>query len=247
MALGGAAAAFGVKDGLGIREGAASGEAHHHEEGVDVLQVLRHGPVQVVDAGGEVLAGNDFVLRVLDGGVGGAVLRIDLIVDGILRELCVELARLAVQAQAAVVVDAVGDVGSLLDLGDEAAAADGVDASGREEEHVAGMHVVAGQHLGDGAVRDALLVFLRGDFLGHAGEQVRARLRIDHIPHFGLPLGAVVPHGGQLVVRMDLHGQVGEGVDELDRAPFATTDSFPFTPDSSQLSPMCSCSVSTPL
>ena len=31
------------------------------------------------------------------------------------------------------------------------------------------------------------------------------------------------------------------------RAPFATTDSFPFTPDSSQLSPMCSCSVSTPL
>ena len=128
-----------------------------------------------------------------------------------------ELARLAVQAQAAVVVDAVGDVGRLLDLGDEAAAADGVDASGREEEHVAGMHVVAGQHLGDGAVRDALLVFLGRDFLGHAGEQVRARLRIDHIPHFGLSLGAVVPHGGQLVVRMDLHGQVGEGVDELDQ------------------------------
>ncbi len=31
------------------------------------------------------------------------------------------------------------------------------------------------------------------------------------------------------------------------RAPFATTDSFPFTPDSSQLSPICSCVVSTPL
>ncbi len=50
-----------------------------------------------------------------------------------------ELTRLAVEAPAVVVVDAVGDVGGLLYLCDEVSGADGVDASGGEEENIAGV------------------------------------------------------------------------------------------------------------
>ena len=147
----------------------------------------------------------------------GAVVRVYRVVNGVLGQFRVNLAGFAVQAQAAVVVDAVGDVGRLLDLCDEAAAADGVDASGGQEEHVSGMHVIAGQHIGDGAVGHFGGVLFRGNLLGEAGQQVGSLIGRYHIPHLGLSLGAVVALGGQFVVGMHLDGEVREGVDELDQ------------------------------
>ena len=127
------------------------------------------------------------------------------------------LARFAVQAQAAVVVDAVGDVGGLLNLRDEAAAADGVDAACGQEEDVSGVYLIAGQHIGDGAVGHLGGILLGRYLLREAGEQVGAGLGIHHVPHLRLALGAVVPFGGQLVIRVYLDAQVGEGVDELNQ------------------------------
>ena len=126
----------------------------------------------------------------------GAVVRVYGVVDGVLGQFGVHLAGLAVQAQAAVVVDTVGDVGGLLDLCDEAAAADGVDAACGQEEHVSGMHVVAGQHVGDGAVGHFGGILLGGNLFREAGQQVGAFIGRHHIPHFGFSLGAVVPFGG---------------------------------------------------
>ena len=126
------------------------------------------------------------------------------------------LAGLAVQAQAAVVVDAVGDIGRLLDFCDEAAAADGVDAPGRQEEDISGMYIVAGQDIGDGAVGHFGGVLLRSYLFGEAGQEVGAFIGRYNVPHLGFSLGAVVPRGGQFVVRVHLDGQVRECIDKLD-------------------------------
>ena len=83
-----------------------------------------------------------------------------------------------------------------------------MDASGREEEDIPGMHVMTGQHFGNRTVGHTLLIFLGSDFLGHAGEEMGPRLGSDDIPHLGLSLGTVMPHGGQFVIGVDLDGQV---------------------------------------
>ena len=194
-----------------------AGEAHHHEEGVDVLQVLRYGLVQLVKTGGEILAGNQFGLRIFDGRVRNPIVRIDFVVDSFLRQFRVELARLAVQAHPPVVVDAVREIRSLLDFGDEASAADGMDTTGRKEEHVTGMHVVTGQDIGDGSVGHAPLIFFRCQLLAQAGIQAGARFRVHHIPHLGLPVALPVAAERHRIVGMDLDGQVVPGVDELDQ------------------------------
>ena len=55
-----------------------------------------------------------------------AVLGPHLIVDGILREVDVQFARIAVYILASEVIDAVGDVAGLLNFGKEVACSDGV-------------------------------------------------------------------------------------------------------------------------
>ena len=63
------------------------------------------------------------------------------VVDGSLRQLGVQFAGIAVGVLAVEVVDTVGDVRSLLNLGDERARADTVDAACRQEEEVARMYL----------------------------------------------------------------------------------------------------------
>ena len=124
-----------------------------------------------------------------------------------------QLARFAVQARAVVVEDAVGDVGGLLDLGDVAAAADGVDAAGRQEEHVAGLYLVAAEDVGDGAIGYFLFVLFGGDLVLEAHQQVCAFIGPYYVPHLGLALAAVVAHRCQFVVGVHLDAQVLFGVD----------------------------------
>ena len=73
------------------------------------------------------------------------VVRIDPIVNRILRLLGMELARLAVQTHTTVVVDTVGNIGSLLNLSKIASASDSVYSPRRKEEHISGSHFVVGK------------------------------------------------------------------------------------------------------
>ena len=127
-----------------------------------------------------------------------------------------QLARLAVQSRTVVVVDAVGDVGGLLDLGKVATAADGVDAAGGQEEDVAGRDGMLRQHIGDAVLLHQADVVVWRNLLLEAGDQFRAGLGADHVPHFRLAVAAVALRG-QLVVRMDLDAEVALRIDELDQ------------------------------
>ena len=143
-----------------------------------------------------------------------AVVRLDMEVERLRCQLRMQLARLAIHPRTVVVVDAVGDIARLLHLRQHNPAADGVDTPGREVEHIARLDLMVGQHLGDGAVGDAPLVFLGADLPLETGIEVRPFVGLDDVPHLRLAHLAMLPLR-HLVVGMHLDAQVALGIDEL--------------------------------
>ena len=175
-----------------------------------------HGAVDFHDTDIEVGGVDDLDGTVVGVDVFSAVVFLDMEVEGLGGEFGVELAGLAVHARAVVVEDAVGDIGGLLDLGEEDASADGMDTTSREVEHIAGLDLVVGEDLGDGAVFYAFLVLIGGYGLLEAGIEVGAGVGLDDVPHLGLAHLAMDALG-HLVVGMDLDAEVATGIDELDQ------------------------------
>ena len=175
-----------------------------------------HGAVDLHDTDIEVGGIDDLDGTVVGVDVFGAVVFLYMVVEGLGGQFGVELAGLAVHAGTVVVEDAVGDVAGLLDLGEEDTTTDGMDTTGREVEDIACLDLVIGQHLGDGTVFYAFLVFIGGYGLLEAGIEVGTRVGLDDVPHLAfahLAMDAL----GHLVVGMDLDAEVALGIDELDQ------------------------------
>ena len=99
-------------------------DADHNDERVERRVVERQRSGQVAERRGEVGTRHQFRFAVLHLFVLGAVVGQHGVVDGALRQLGVQFAGIAVGVLAIEVVDTVGDVRSLLNLGDERARAD---------------------------------------------------------------------------------------------------------------------------
>ena len=175
-----------------------------------------HGTVDFHDTDIEVGGVDDLDGTVVGVDVLGAVVFLYMEVEGLGGEFGVQFAGFAVHAGAVVVEDAVGDVAGLLDFGEEDATTDGMDTTGREVEHIACLDLMVGQHLGDGTVFYAFLVFIGGYGLLEAGIEVGAGVGLDDVPHLGLAHLAM-DSLGHLVVGMDLDAEVATGIDELDQ------------------------------
>ena len=87
-----------------------------------------------------------------------------MIIEGFCGQIRVQFARFSVHSGSVIVVDAIGKVAALLHFGQQNAGPDGVNTAGRNIEHVARMHLVAGQYVGDSAIGDALFAFGFIDF-----------------------------------------------------------------------------------
>lgn len=203
----------GVAGGTDAK-GAVAGETHGNDEGVVFAEVAVEGFGDFHDADIEIGGVDDLYGAVGWGDVFRAVVGLDVEVEGLGGEGCMEFAGTTVHAWAVVVVDAVGDVGGLLDLCEEDAAANGVDAAGGEVEDVAGLDLVVGEDVGDRAGGYALLVFGGGDFLLETGVEVGAGFGVDDVPHFGFAHLAVEALGHR-VVGVDLNAEVTLGIDEF--------------------------------
>ena len=158
----------------------------------------------------------------LRGVVGRAVFGPHLVVDGSLGLFDVQLAGIAVGILAAEVVDAIGDVAGLLNLGEEVAGTNGMQTTCGQEVEVAlvslvgGYDVLHGRVAVDGLGGGQLFVVFGGDALLQTGIDLGAYIALDDIPHLGLAGTAVTLHG-QLVIGMHLHTEVLTRVDELDQ------------------------------
>lgn len=125
-----------------------------------------------------------------------------------------QLAWTTIEARTIVVEDTIGDVGRLLYLGKEDAAAYGMDSACREIEDVATFYFMACQDIGDAAIFDAFLELVFGYWLLESGIEVAAWLGVDDVPHLALA-HLIMDACCHLVVRVDLDAEVTFGIDEL--------------------------------
>ena len=125
-----------------------------------------------------------------------------------------ELAGLAVGPYAAIVVNAVGDVGGFLNLEHEVAPANAVHASGWQIEHIAGLHHKFIERTDERMVGNLAAEILRLHLAAESGIEVGPVGGRDAIPHFVLSQRIMAPHG-EGVVGMDLDGKVVVRVDKL--------------------------------
>ena len=207
--------------GLADADLAAAFEAHNDDEGIVAEEVAMDDLGALHDLDVEVGGGDDGggaaggVAILGDGGlVVGAVLVVDLEVDGLGGKVGMELTGAAIEARSVVVVDAIGDIAGLLNLGQTDAATDGMDTTGREVEDITRVHLMACEGLDDGAIGYPLLVLLGGDVLLETGIEVGSGLGIEDVPHLGLA-ELVMLALGHLIVGVDLNGEVLTGIDDL--------------------------------
>ena len=117
----------------------------------------------VVDPNAEIRRIEHRVGTILLTLIGRLILGLHMIIDGLGSQVDMQLARLAIQTRAIVIEDAVSEVGRLLDLGQQNAATDGVNTARRKVKHIASLHLMARQHIGDGAILNAFLKLIVGD------------------------------------------------------------------------------------
>jgi len=115
---------------------------------------------------------------------------------------------------AAVVVQAIGDVGALLDLTDRQSGTDGMDGAGWDEEGVSWSGGVPFQQMFDLTVEGGCAGFLFGDGFPESSGNFRAGFRRQHVPHLGLARGIVV-EPSVLVIGMNLYGEIFAGEEEF--------------------------------
>ena len=126
-----------------------------------------------------------------------------------------ELAIVAILVLALEVVDAIGNIAGLLNLGNETACSDGMDSAGRNKEAITFLYLILSQGIGDGIILHHLLVLLRCNLHLQAIIEFCVRFAWQCIPHLGLTtlLALLV---GNLIIRMHLDREVVVGVNKLD-------------------------------
>ncbi len=125
------------------------------------------------------------------------------------RLLDVQRARLALGVAAVVIINAVGEIGLLLNFAEHQARADGVHGAGGDEDGVARADRNSFETLHDPALRDGVDKILARDPGLESGEDFRAGPRADDVPHFRLAASAgdLLVLGRVGVIGMDLHGK----------------------------------------
>ena len=126
-----------------------------------------------------------------------------------------QLAWLAVGLEAPVVVEAISDVGILLQLVEDDARTDRMDRSGGNEDDIARVDLDAPQIVLQPGLGDGLSNFVLGGLLLQPIDDLCAVVSLQDIPRLGLAETAILVLSGVLVVGMNLHRELVLRVDEL--------------------------------
>lgn len=124
-----------------------------------------------------------------------------------------EVARFAIEAESIPIEDAIGGVAVLLDFVDQEASADGVEASGGDEEAIAGARMEDVDEVGGGAIGEGCEEGLTGDAGVEASVDFGSGLGVGDEPHFGF--GFAVEFGREVLWGVDLKAEVLASVEDL--------------------------------
>ena len=115
------------------------------------------------------------------------------------------------------IVDTISNIRSLLDFRNETPCPDAMDASGRQEEHIARLHRIIGKRIANGIVSNHLRIFFGSNLLTQARTQMcLATVIANDIPHLGLSHRVMTLHC-QFIIRMHLDRQVLLRINKLDK------------------------------
>jgi hypothetical protein len=117
-------------------------------------------------------------------------------------------------AGAAVVVEAVGGIGELLDFAEGDTGADGVDGTGRDKDSIAGVDGDPVEEVLDGAGEGGSADEVAGDGFAEAEGDDGAGFGTQDVPHFGFSVIETAGAGLE-VVGMDLNGEAFAGEEEF--------------------------------
>ena len=215
----------GDEEGLALADGGVAHEsaALGTEEDKEAVARGVNGGValDVEPTNGEIGTGDEGADE-LCAVVGGAIVVVDGVVDGIASHVDVQLTGLAVAVATVEVVDTVGDVAGLLNFGQQVACPYGVETACRDEEDVTGMALLGVDDVHQGAVAvldgssSSRYQLLRRDGLVQASIDSCVLVGLNNVPHLGLT-HAVVTLEGEMVVGVDLDAEVLVGIDEFDQ------------------------------
>ena len=193
---------------------AAALKTHIHHEAVILIQLSVEGTVhlQQLHRKEPVLCQQHRIVHLAR--VVRAVVVLHLIVQRLRCQRRVQCPRLAVKSRTVIVEYTVCQVRTLLHLSQQRTAAYRMDASRRNVEHVALLHVVRRQHVTDAAVLYALAIFIFRYQTLKAAVELSSRLCVHNIPHLRLAERVVI-FTCHLVVGMHLYRQVLRSVDKL--------------------------------
>ena len=125
-----------------------------------------------------------------------------------------EISFFTVLTDSAVIIDAVSDIGVLLDLGNKDSFADRMKRSGLDKENIALLDRHCIEHLEERILLDPPGKFLAGNLLLESVIEESSLLRVENIPHLCFAVLALVLQC-KTVARMDLDRQVVLRVNEL--------------------------------
>ncbi len=155
-------------------------------------------------------------IRIAVGGAGRLQFVVQSEVNGILGQLGVQFAGVALGIAAVIVVDTVGNVARLLDFGQQVACAYGMYTSGGQEEYIARVRVVYGQGFGKAAFGHTAYIVVGSHGGIESGVNLGIFIALDYVPHFGFAQ-RVVALACQFVVGVYLNRQVLVGIDNLNQ------------------------------
>jgi hypothetical protein len=116
---------------------------------------------------------------------------------------------LALIVQSPKIIDAVGRIAALLDLGQQESCTDGVNTAGGYIEHIAWLDLRPVNHLHETARTDAFCKVLTVVAYHKAVVEASPRFGTKNHPHFGFAQGAFADHPlGLFIVGMHLQGKI---------------------------------------
>ena len=188
--------------------------AEQNHERIEVAIVLFHLALKLEQVGHKILAIND------GNGLVHHILHLDFVlvgdieIDGLHRLRYVQFTAHARLIDAVPIVDAVGSVGSLLNLRDHDVRAKGMNTPRRDEKDIARFNLLIVQHITQSIVLHHFDIIHPSHFAIETHHEFGILVGMHHIPHFSFSI-AYATFFSQFVIRMHLHRKPVVGIDNL--------------------------------
>ena len=160
-------------------------DSHVDHKRVVLREVFSHCLVQLQQVGSEPRTGNQLHRSIFLPLVLFFVPLLPRIVNGVDGQVIMKFSGLSVFIKPVKIINPVGYVGSLLNLGNQNSLADGMNSSGRNKKDIPGENLLREEQICKPSCLKVSNLFFPVDLLIESRNQPGSGIGIHHVPHFG--------------------------------------------------------------